>query len=88
MPEENDDPIIVAYLDEEEEIDPIIVAGLEGDNEQKDQEEGHTREEDPLSHPWRKRKEVCPMHIPQNHLPTPHLKMKTGKPKVCPSWLT
>ena len=47
MPEENDDPIIVAYLDEEEEIAPIIVAGLEGDDEQKDQEEGHTREEDP-----------------------------------------
>ena len=33
MPEENDDPIIVAYLDEEEEIAPIIVAGLEGDDE-------------------------------------------------------
>ena len=35
---EDDDPIIVAYSDEEE-VDPIIiVAGLEGD-EQKDQEE-------------------------------------------------
>ena len=38
MPEKDKDPIIVAYLDEEEEVDPIIiVAGLEGD-EQKDQE--------------------------------------------------
>ena len=87
MPEENNDPIIVAYLDDEEEIGPIIVAGLEGDDEQKDQEEGHTSEEDPLSCPQRKRKEVCPMHIPQNHLPTPHLKMMTGKLKVCLSWL-
>ena len=81
------DLIIVAYTDEEEEIAPIIVADLEGDDEQKDQEEEHTREEDPLSHPWKKRKEVCLMHIPQNHLPTPHLKTRTGKPKVCPSWL-
>ena len=71
MPEENNDPIIVVYLDEEEEIDPIIVAGLEGDDEQKDQEEEHTREEDPLSCPQKKRKEVCPMHIPQNHPPLP-----------------
>ena len=52
MPEENDDPIIVAYSDEEEGEDPIIVvAGLEGDDEQKDQEEGHTREEPPQSPP-------------------------------------
>ena len=44
MPKENKGPIIVAYSDEDEEVDPIIiVAGLEGDNEQKDQEEGHTR---------------------------------------------
>ena len=49
MPEEDEDPIIVAYLDEDEEVDPIIiVAGLEGD-EQKGQEEEHTREEEP---PW------------------------------------
>ena len=46
MLEEDDDPIIVAYSDEEEEVDPIIiVAGLEGD-EWKDQEGGHTREEE------------------------------------------
>ena len=52
MPEENKDPIIVAYSDEDEEVDPIIiVAGLEGDDEQKDQEEGHTREEDPPQSP-------------------------------------
>ena len=60
MPEENDDPIIVAYLDEEEEIAPIIVAGLEGDNEQKDQEEGHTREEDPPQSPPGEEKESLP----------------------------
>ena len=81
------DPIIVAYSDEDEEVDPIIiVAGLEGD-EQKDQEEEHTREEEPPQSPQKKRKEVCPMHTPQDHLLTPHLKMMTGKPKVCPSWL-
>ena len=46
MPEKDDDPIIVAYSDAEEEVDPIIiVAGLEGD-EQKDQEGEHTREEE------------------------------------------
>ena len=51
MPKEDEDPIIVAYSDEDEEVDPIIiVAGLEGD-EQKDQEEEHTREEDPPQSP-------------------------------------
>ena len=50
MPEEDKNPIIVAYLDEDEEIDPIIVAGLEGD-EKKDQEEEHTREEEPPQSP-------------------------------------
>ena len=40
MPE---DPIIVAYSDEDEGDDPlIIVAGLEGDDERKDQEVEHT----------------------------------------------
>ena len=86
MPEENDDPIIVAYLDEEEEIDPLIVAGLE-DDEQKDQEEEHAREEDPPQSPLEEEKGSLPMHIPQNHLPIPHLKTMTGKLKVCPSWL-
>ena len=52
MPE---DPIIVAYSDEDEEVDPIlIVAGLEGD-EQKDQEEEHTREKEPPQLPPRRR---------------------------------
>ena len=60
MPEENDDPIIVAYLNDEEEIDPIIVAGLEGDDEQKDQEEGHTREEDPPQSPPEEEKGSLP----------------------------
>ena len=50
MPEEDDDPIIVAYSDEDEEIDPIIVAGLDEDG-QKDQEEEHTREEEPPQSP-------------------------------------
>ena len=51
MPEEDNNPIIVAHSDEDEEVDPIIiVAGLEGD-EQKDQEEEHTREEDPPQSP-------------------------------------
>ena len=60
MPEENNDPIIVAYLDEEEEIDPIIVAGLEGDDEQKDQEEEHTREENPPQSPPEEEKGSLP----------------------------
>ena len=61
MPEENDDPIIVAYSDEEEGEDPIIVvAGLEGDVEQKDQEEGHTREEEPPQSPPEEEKGSMP----------------------------
>ena len=59
MPEEDDDPIIVAYLDEDEEIDPIIVAGLEGD-EQKDQEEEHKREEEPPQSPLEEEKGSLP----------------------------
>ena len=59
MPEEDDDPIIVAYLDEDEEIDPIIVAGLEGD-EQKDQKEEHTREEEPPQSPLEEEKGNMP----------------------------
>ena len=59
MPEEDDDPIIVAYLDEDEEIDPIIVAGLEGDK-QKDQEEEHTREEEPPQSPPEEQKGNMP----------------------------
>ena len=88
MPKEDDDPTIVAYSDEEEEVDPIIiVAGLEGGG-QKDQEEGHTREEESPQLPLEEEKgSLLPMLTPQNHPPTPHLKMKTGTPKVCPSWL-
>ena len=57
MPE---DPIIVAYSDEDEEVDPIIiVAGLEGD-EQKDQEEEHTREEEPPQSPLEEEKGSLP----------------------------
>ena len=71
MPEEDDDPIIVAYSDEEEEVDPIIiVAGLEGD-EQKDQEGGHTREEEsPQSPPGRReRKSALCIHPKITPLP-------------------
>ena len=61
MPEENDDPVIVTYSDEEEGEDPIIVvAGLEGDVEQKDQEEGHTREEEPPQSPLEEEKGSMP----------------------------
>ena len=60
MPEENEDPIIVAYSDEDEEVDPIIVvAGLEGD-EQKDQEEEHTREEESPQSPPEEEKGSLP----------------------------
>ena len=59
MPEEDKDPIIVAYSDEDEEIDPIIVASLEGD-EQKDQEEEHTREEEPPQSPLEEEKGNLP----------------------------
>ena len=60
MPKEDEDPIIVAYSDEDEEIDPIIiVAGLEGD-EQKDQEEEHTREEEPPQSPLEEEKGSLP----------------------------
>ena len=60
MPKENEDPIIVAYSDEDEEVDPIIiVAGLEGDK-QKDQEKEHTREEDPPQSPPEEEKGSLP----------------------------
>ena len=60
MPEENDDPVIVAYSDEEGEDPIIVVAGLEGDIEQKDQEEGHTREEEPPQSPPKEEKGSMP----------------------------
>ena len=60
MTKGDEDPIIVAYTDEEEEIAPIIVAGLEGDDEQKDQEEEHTREEDPPQSPPEEEKGSLP----------------------------
>ena len=60
MPKKDDDPIIVAYSDAEEEVDPIIiVAGLEGD-EQKDQEEEHTREEESPQSPPEEEKGSLP----------------------------
>ena len=60
MPEKDDDPIIVAYSDAEEEVDPIIiVAGLEGD-EQKDQEGEHTREEESPQSPPEEEKGSLP----------------------------
>ena len=58
MPE---DPIIVAYSDEDEGDDPlIIVAGLEGDDEQKDQEVEYTREEKPPQSPPEEEKGSLP----------------------------
>ena len=87
MPKEDDDPIIVAYSDEEEEVDPIIiVAGLEGD-EQKDQEGEHTREEESPQSPLEEEKGSLPYAYTPRLPPTPHLKTKTGTLKVCPSWL-
>ena len=87
IPKEDDDPIIVTYSDEDEEVDPIIiVAGLEGD-EQKDQEEDHTREEEPPQSPLEEEKGNMPYAYTPRSPPTPHLKMMTGKPKVCPGWL-
>ena len=86
MPKEDDDPIIVAYSDEEE-VDPIIiVAGLEGD-EQKDQEGGHTREEESPQLPPEEEKGSLPYAYTPRSPPTPHLKTKLGKLKVCLSWL-
>ena len=82
MPEEDEDPIIIAYSEEDEEVDPIIiVAGLEGD-EQKDQEEEHTREEEPPQSPQKKREGTHPICIPPNHLHTCHQAMVDGKLKV------
>ena len=87
MPKEDNDPIIVAYSDEDEEVDPIIiVAGLEGDK-QKDQEEDHTREEElPQSPPEEGKGSLTYAYTPRSP-PTPHLKTMTGKLKVCLSWL-
>ena len=83
MPEEDEDPIIVAYLDEDLEIDPIIVAGLEGD-EQKDQEEEHTREEEPPQSPLEEEKGNLPYaYTPKS---PPYLKTMTGKLKVFLDW--
>ena len=81
MPEEDEeiDPIIVADLGEDKETDPTIFVSLDEDR-QKDQEE------EPPQSPRKKRKEICHMHTPQSHLPTPHLKMMTGKPKVSLDW--
>ena len=59
MPEEDDDPIIVAYSDEEDEDTIIIVTGLEGDG-QKDQVEEHTREEESPQSPLEEEKGSMP----------------------------
>ena len=65
MPKEDEDPIIVAYSDEEE-VDPvIIVAGLEGD-EQKDQEEEHIEKTNPLSHPRRRERKFALCYTPRS----------------------
>ena len=83
MPEADEDPIIIAYSEEDEEVDPIIiVAGLEGD-EQKDQEEEHTKEEEPPQSPPEKgERGTHPICIPPNHLHTCRQAMVDGKLKV------
>ena len=61
MPKEDEDPLILAYSDEDEGDDPIIlVAGLEGDDDQKDQEVEHTREEEPPQSPPEEEKGSMP----------------------------
>ena len=71
MPKEDDDPIIVAYSNEEKDDDPIIiVAGLEGDEQKGPGGRTYQKRRIPLSCPWKKRKEVCPMLTPQDHCPT------------------
>ena len=71
MPEEDDDPIIVAYSDEEEEVDPIIiVAGLEGD-EQKDQEGEHTKEKESPQLPLEEEKGSLPYAYTPRSRPLP-----------------
>ena len=47
-----------------------------------------TRRKNPLSLPWKKRKEICHIRTPQGHLPTPHLKMMTGETKSLPRLVT
>ena len=83
MPEEDDNPIIVAYLDEEEEIDPIIVAGLEGD-EKKDQEEEHTREEDPPQSPPEEEKGSLPYAYTPRSPPYPPPEDDDWEPESMP----
>ena len=70
---------------EDEETDPTIVVSSDEDR-QKDQRKSTQEKKNPLSLPWRKRKEIYHTHMPQSHLPTPHLKMMTGKQKVSPDW--
>ena len=81
MPE---DPIIVAYSDEEEEVDPIIiVAGLEGDK-QKDQEEEHTREEEPPQSPPEEEKGNMPYAYTPRSPPYPLPEDDDGETKGMP----
>ena len=61
MPEEDEeiDPIIVSDLGEDEETDPTIFVSLDEDG-QKDQEEEHTREEEPPQSPLEEEKGNLP----------------------------
>ena len=80
------DPIIVADLAEDEETDPTIFVSL-GEDGQKDQEEEHTREEEPPQSPLEEEERelaIC-IHPKVTSLP-PHLKTMTGKLKVSPDW--
>ena len=60
MPEEDDDPIIVAYTDEEDKDPIIIVASLEGDEQTDQQTEEHTREEESPQSPPEEEKGSMP----------------------------
>ena len=75
---------------EDKETDPTIVVSSDEDR-QKDQEEEHTREEEPPSvSPRRRERKIYhnSYHPKPSHLPTPHLKMMTGKQKISPGLVT
>ena len=87
MPEENEDPIIVAYLDKGKEIDPIVVAGLEGD-EQKYQEEEHIREEEPPQSPPEEEKGSLPYAYTPRSPPYPPPEDNDWETKSIPGLVT
>ena len=71
---------------EDEETNPTIVVSSDERQTEGPGGRAHKRRRTPLSLPRKKRKEICHIHTPQSHLPTPHLKTMTGKLKVSPDW--